>query len=464
MSELSYSVQKLLLWFGWGISLVLTGSCASTATNESTPLENLPLETEHPALELVSTDVSTPRTVSAEAWRADLRFLATRMPEIHPNLFWRVSEDEFRQAVSDLELSLPRWTHQQIIVELARLASMIDGHTHLPLFQADVDFQLYPIRLYLFDDGLFVTDAEEEHKEFLGSRVIAIGDTDIADAINAVIPLVPHDNYMTERLLAPVYLIIPEVLQALGIISETALPGFVFELPDGRTTVEHFKPVSSDRYRDWTALFVELAGLPARSDADGFERRDEQFSYSLLDETGTLYLQYNLVQGRTASGVRLSDLIKEMEADLETHGLETVIVDIRHNPGGNVQTIVPLLRFLQGNDVVNRPGGLYVIIGRNTFSAATLFAVDLERNTDATFVGEPTGGRPNLYGDVVPITLPNSEIRVLVSTIYWERSDPEDQRDLIEPDIYASLSSSDYFNLHDPAMDAILSLTNGAEP
>ncbi|MBK6490948.1 MAG: hypothetical protein IPF97_04295 [Sphingomonadales bacterium] len=46
-----------------------------------------------------------------------------------------------------------------------------------------------------------------------------------------------------------------------------------------------------------------------------------------------------------------------------------------------------------------RWGGLYLLIGPQTFSAAQNLANRLERETLAIFVGTPTGGAPNHYGD-----------------------------------------------------------------
>src|SRR6267143_154269 len=51
-------------------------------------------------------------------------------------------------------------------------------------------------------------------------------------------------------------------------------------------------------------------------------------------------------------------------------------------------------------------GHLFVITGRLTFSAAMNLASRLEHETHATFVGEPTGSRPNHYGEAVTLTLP----------------------------------------------------------
>lgn len=44
---------------------------------------------------------------------------------------------------------------------------------------------------------------------------------------------------------------------------------------------------------------------------------------------------------------------------------------------------------------INWRGALFVIIGRNTFSAAQNSATLLDRHTHAVFVGEPTGSRPS---------------------------------------------------------------------
>ena len=65
--------------------------------------------------------------------------------------------------------------------------------------------------------------------------------------------------------------------------------------------------------------------------------------------------------------------------------------------GGDNTTYGPLLQALRDNRLKGR---LSVIIGCETFSAATNFATEVEKDTDAVLVGEPTAGRPNLYGDV----------------------------------------------------------------
>lgn len=82
---------------------------------------------------------------------------------------------------------------------------------------------------------------------------------------------------------------------------------------------------------------------------------------------------------------------------------------------------------------VQAPGSVIALIGRRTYSAASMFAVDLEQHTHAVFVGEPTAGAPNGYGDPRKVVLPESGRTLSVSALYWQLSHPRDKRDSIPP-------------------------------
>ncbi|MCK5484054.1 MAG: tetratricopeptide repeat protein, partial [Gemmatimonadetes bacterium] len=101
------------------------------------------------------------------------------------------------------------------------------------------------------------------------------------------------------------------------------------------------------------------------------------------------------------------------------------------------------------------------ITGRRTFSAAQNLATILDEHTSAVFVGEPTGGSPNHYGDARAFRLPNSQLRVSVSTLYWQDGMPWDDRPWVPPDLAAELTAEDLHQNRDPALDAILALEPG---
>src|SRR4029078_6993622 len=99
--------------------------------------------------------------------------------------------------------------------------------------------------------------------------------------------------------------------------------------------------------------------------------------------------------------------------------MRRVVVDVRLNPGGDNHTYAPLLKVLRSK-AVNRPGRLVVLISRSTFSAAAHFITELDRKTKAVFVGETSGGAPNLYGDVAPVDLPTAGATVNGAGVYLQ--------------------------------------------
>ena len=173
-----------------------------------------------------------------------------------------------------------------------------------------------------------------------------------------------------------------------------------------------------------------------------------------LADARTLYVQYNRVRDTPEESVeRFVDRVFTM---VGREGLHRLILDIRLNGGGNMSLNRPLIHRLIRCDALNQWGKFFVIIGRLTFSAAMNLAVDLERHTRALFVGEPTGARPNHYGENADIVLPHSGLRCTASALWWQYSDPRDDRPWIAPDIPAALWSADYAANRDPAVEAIL--------
>jgi tetratricopeptide (TPR) repeat protein len=95
-----------------------------------------------------------------------------------------------------------------------------------------------------------------------------------------------------------------------------------------------------------------------------------------------------------------------------------------------------------------------VITGRRTFSAAQLLASELERHTQAVFVGEPTGSSPNHWGELGRLALPETKLDVLYSRFRFS-AEPGDRRPWIPPHVAAELTYADLANGHDPALAAI---------
>jgi C-terminal processing protease CtpA/Prc len=172
--------------------------------------------------------------------------------------------------------------------------------------------------------------------------------------------------------------------------------------------------------------------------------------YSYLDTYKTLYLKYNSCQNMSSQS--FSDFAQGIQDFMATHIVEKFVIDVRNNGGGS-SGIISSLFFLQSS-ALNQKGKLFVITGRQTFSSALMNAIQFRQNTNCLLIGEPTGGKPNSYGEVLSFTLPNSGVVVQYSTKYFQMMDDDPLS--LYPDNDIELSIQDFAQGKDPVMDFIL--------
>jgi len=158
---------------------------------------------------------------------------------------------------------------------------------------------------------------------------------------------------------------------------------------------------------------------------------------------------------RSGKPSHLETVFEDVFSRARSNHIEKLILDLRLNGGGDNTLILPIIHGIIRFDEINRRGRSFTIIGRRTQSAAQNLVNHLQKHTQSIFVGEPTGESPNHYGEPERFNLPNSQLEVQVSTLWWQDLDPRDTRAATEPDILAELTSEDYRENRDPALDAI---------
>ncbi len=382
---------------------------------------------------------------SQSAWRDDLHLMYEKM--------------KTAQAVTQLEADIPYLTDEQIKVGLMQIVALVDGHTQIGIFQQALQFHLYGLRLYNFNDGIYIVDAQPSYQEAIGKKLVAVGSTDIENLTKQVSTVAQHDNDMMLKLTTAFYMVVPEVLHAMNIVEDVDQPKFVVEDKTGERFTFNPVPLTLDEYLKWSnGTFITL---PPDPDVLYLQHQyDEAFWYTYLADSKTLYIQYNEVVRAATSGKTMQQFADELDAFVKTAPIDRTVVDLRHNTGGDNHFYPPLLDLLRNNMVINRPDKLYIIIGRMTLSAAVNFATELEQSVHPIFVGEPTGAPPNLYADARPLILQHSKMQVDISSQFIQKSTANDHRLAIEPTIPVQLSSTDYFNGRDPALEAILKIAN----
>jgi tetratricopeptide (TPR) repeat protein len=396
------------------------------------------------------------------AWREDLAYMAREMARRHRNLYHTVSRERFNQAVAALDRRIPALERHEIIVELARIVALVgDGHTNIaPTRDSAIGFRTLPVKLYFFKDGLFIRAADREHAELAGARVVRIGRASPEEAYRRVRELIGQDNEMDVKFFAPFWLGMPEILHALRLSNHPDSATFVVER-EGRRSTWQLGPrgptplMPSDTDVSWWPDSDWVDMRSSRQPTPLWLRRDpqDQYWFEYLPDARLVYLQFNKVGNKPEESVE--DFSRRLLAFLDAADVSRVAVDLRLNRGGDGNLNRSLLLSLIKARKLDRPGSLFTLIGRSTFSAAQFLVNQLERYTNAVFVGEPSGGKANSYGDSRKIVLPHSGITVRVSTLWWQE-DPRDPREWKAPDIAAELSSSEYRDNVDPALQAVL--------
>jgi hypothetical protein len=395
-----------------------------------------------------------------EGWRADLRLLAREIKRRAYAPFALVSEAEFDRAVARLDRGIPDLTDAQVWVGMMRLVRHLDdGHAYVRPAEGDNQLSgLLPLDLFLFPEGLFVIAAGPGYEHLLGARVDKIGRHTVAEALMALDPVVVRDNEQQVTFMAPALLRSTAVLYGLGVIDDPACATLTVRSADGTSSevTLNAEPIERrwDRYPPgWTELTDTLATQPRPLH---LRHRELPYWFEHLPSADLVYFQFNAVRDHPAETFaafcdRLFSFIRDRRP-------ARLVIDMRWNGGGNTFLTQPLLHHLIACPAINRRGALFVIIGRLTFSAAQNTVTAVDRETSATFVGEPTGSRPNFIGEVIEFELPYSKLRANAADLFWQTSWPDDHRTWIAPDIYAPPTWAAFSHNQDPALDAIMAI------
>ena len=366
-------------------------------------------------------------TTNDARWRTDIEYVTRELPLRHANAFFRVSRPAFEGASAALAAALPTLSDGDAAVGLYRLVAMIgDSHTTVTGWI----FARYPFTVYSFEDGWYVVASEQA--DLLGKRLVAIDDKPIEEVVPAVSSVFPYENASWMRSALPSYLTAADVLHALGIGESDREATFTFESSIERRMVASAVPLAL------------IQPPPARS------QRNPQLNYWAERHPGnTLYLKYNRCQNDPANP------FATFVSALFAQPVETLIVDLRDNPGGNSSVMQPLLTRSQATPAINRPDRLFVLIGRKTFSSAVINAIQLDQQTNATLVGEPTGGKPNSYGEIRSFVVPSGLLTVFYSTRFFTLL-PQQDPESLQPEVAIPPTPAAYFAGRDAVMDVLV--------
>ena len=386
-----------------------------------------------------------------QKWQLDLDYLVSEIKRLHVDMYHHVSEAEFTNKVHSIRKAINTLDDQQIVFEFMALLGMLgNGHNFIiPAWGKYGSFTQLPMQFYWFSDGLHIVDAQQPYTHLIGYKVTHFGETPTEIALNLVGKINARDNDMQQLWLAPYYLGLPQVLAGLNIVEEAVNVTLTVRPSEGKE-----QTVTPKAQAMTFAGFPKLPALKSAGYQRGLSRNNEPYWYEHIVDKQLLYVQFNDV--RDDSELSFAQYNDELRQLIMKQSIEHLVIDLRHNGGGDGSILPPMVATATLFEAFRPDGKLFIIMGRNTFSAGHDLLVDLTRFTHPILVGEPSGTRPNAIAEAGWFNLPYSQQTGIVSSQFHQKSSAEDHRIWLAPDLPVSLSSAAYFNGQDLALDAVL--------
>ncbi|MGI6082593.1 MAG: S41 family peptidase [Limnochordia bacterium] len=411
--------------------------------------------------------VHAEEALTVEQMKADLRVLINVIDDVHPALTDSATRAAFKNRAEGLmDLIEPSMSLSAFSLLAARVVNALpeaDAHTMVGLVS---DQWILPVRFRWLSDQLIISQVEGDTPLDRGDIVITLGGLTPDKLLEGLRTFIAAENdhwirNRGERLISYRFM-----LDALGAMAEDGTVDIVARRSGDA-------PGTSD-----AELRLTLACAPLSSEAIVPPPSERPWFGWCIEPEHSLGIFW-LDQCDDTEEYRAA--VDAFFAAVHHAGVRKVAIDVRRNVGGDSGVTKAFLRYLPAETIrtygsrirfssqanaqrgytflmrlmsafsgtrsrtVNTPrpsgpnhifsGDLYVLTSNQTASSGVWIAVVLSDNGLATVVGEPTGGAPSGYGDILSFELPETGLRFVVSHKHFIRPDAtRDPADTLMPD------------------------------
>lgn len=381
-------------------------------------------------------------------------------------------------------------------------ASLNDGHTAIS-YWSRLD-RLFPVRLVIDGNMPAIIDiTSEEYKELLGKEVVGINGKSLKEILQKARTIVSADNDANFENMVKEYLMFTEFWALMGMSDEvmhlafadgTAIDIEAIEKNElkptqlqsntaGRITAQRNVLFDYTIYDDEGICYMQFNQFADRLTHPQYPQlaRFDEFIRNMMSEieereikTLVIDLQYNGGGNSQLGDVLLSWLHPHKET--KRYGVDVRISELlyayypyyrKFTVGGEPLTLGELYDYMGFDhskeyeidyEAVQDPdnfifnfdssslfnGNVIFIEGKNSFSSATLLLTLARDNGIGIIIGEPSGGKPSHYGDILYGTLPNTGTLVTVSHKRFIRPNRDlADREYIIPDVAIELNDKE---------------------
>ena len=378
-------------------------------------------------------------------------------------LFKNITAAEFDEAVEKLYKAIPTLKEHEVVAGFGRIvASFKYGHTDIGWRESPVKYQVAPVNFYWFSDGVFVEGADKKYENIIGAKLVKVEGMPVEKALAAIKQLVPAENDQYFKAYGLDHLTIPQSLNAQK-VSKELKPSVTYTFEkDGKTfdqTVAALDAFRLPRQYGYVRTNDQWASVRDPSVTPNYLKNlDKIYYFEYLPASKTVYVRHSQIQDDRSEAIPA--FYKKVFDFIENNDVERLVLDVRLNGGGNNYKNKPIVTGILESKKINKPGKLFVIIGRRTFSACQNLVNELHNYTNALFVGEPTAENINFYGDNRRVDLPKSKLPVFLSFAWWQDKPQWENDQWLAPQLAVEMSLDQYKNNKDPMLDACLNFSD----
>ena len=281
-----------------------------------------------------------------------------------------------------------------------------------------------------------------------------IGGVDVEAAAKRLEGMTACENEASRKNNTAVWLSRPAVLRTCGLSESRDRAEYTIATPEGGERTVELEVMAPGVNIDWVMMPArDAAGL-----ADSRQPRTDWYGSKMLGD-GVMYVWYDRCAEQREPGVRSvgrTDARDNRSGETATRDHRSAAQRRREQRdfSGPLWT-----GWRSAGCSKQARRGRWRSVGRGTFSSGMMNAMDLKRG-GATLVGEPTGQKPNAFGEVKTFTLPRSGWVVQYSTKEW-RLAPEGDPESLMPDVRAETGSAEFFAGRDVALEAAIAYEAG---
>jgi hypothetical protein len=406
---------------------------------------------------------------SPEALRADLDFLFSTLEYTHPSLYHYVSRTKVDSARKSIENVLGQSFSR---LEFARMAIPLvtmlkDGHTSLSFPQEERTSYLkaggtvFPFDVLIRNDQIFITNNYSIDSTLLPySEILFINGVSSAELLDQLRPFISAelDFYQDIRVQNEFRRLLWYVMGFEGDYNLGLMyNGNFFKRTISGTTEKEFMIAYTKKLKPNPQPYTFYKLTNAIGVIDFRSMNDEKRFGKFLDST------FNVVK---------RDNIKHL------------VIDIRNNGGGNSQLGDMLFDYITSKKyrqvveaeikidgkISHAKGSLktpkklknkfsgktYLLTSHYTFSSANMLASAYKFYNMGTIIGEDTGGVLTAFGDLVEITLPNTNLKAYCSHKKFVHPGADGQLHGVKPDVEIVPTQEDIQLGRDAVMEYVL--------